>query len=1003
MNKFNGHEFAIWKFRMEAYLDYPDLLAVVDGSEAKPTEAGKIPAWEKTDKKARLVIGQALVTNVVRQIMSLKTKAEMWARLSSLYELKSATSVHLLLQKFYDYKMNPEDTVGQHVANVEEMARQLEDLDQKQTDLALVTKVIMSLPSSFRHLISAWDSVPVKEQTMANLLPRLQKEEMLSKSMAGLSDDDTEPAALYHKSGQFKKKPASQQHDKKFSGPSKKEKFKGKCFHCNATGHRKADCFKLKAAQKEGHANTASTSGSLLTATAGRCMAMSSNENIWLADSGASQHMTSHREWFTEFTPIARGELAVTVGNNEVVYALGRGNVPVEADVGQDVLRHSLTNVLYLPGIGRKLFSLGASADKNVNAIIGRADIKLMRNGQMVANGVRVSDGLYRLNIIATNVGQAYIASASAQPLQVWHERFCHVNFKTMRELAKGDAVDGLKCTDLESCGHGDQQFCEACVFGKQTRKPFHTSEKWAEKPGDLIHFDVCGPMSVDALCGSKVMALFVDDCTGCLIAFPMKSCSEIVAKLQEVLAMANADGHKVKRVRSDNAKEFVSAEMKNFCRVSQVVHDHSAPYCPEQMGRVERQNRTVIEMARSMLVGANLLSLWGEAVKAAAQIRNRVPLARLDGKTPYETWTGQKPDVSLLRIYGSRSYLQIDEQHRKKLDPKSKAMVLVGYEFGSKSYRLWEPGTRKVVIGHDVEVYELPPKQLATLITPTDETGQVPVTDETVGDCVARHTRSKERQSKTVASVQLLVAETTPVTIEEAKSGQASKQLEAAMNDELDSLAKNETWIMTDLPPGRKAIKNKWVFRIKAKADGSIDRFKARLVVKGCSQKAGQDYSETYAPVARFDSVRILLAIAAAKDFDLKQFDVKTAFLHGDLDEDIYMAKPDGFDDGSEKVCHLKKSFYGLKQAPRQWHAKFDGFLQQFGLTPSKYDPCIYTSEDGLLMLALSVDDGLVMGQSVARIDELLAVLKSEIEVTDSVADCYLVMVHGIHANRSW
>lgn len=151
------------------------------------------------------------------------------------------------------------------------------------------------------------------------------------------------------------------------------------------------------------------------------------------------------------------------------------------------------------------------------------------------------------------------------------------------------------------------------------------------------------------------------------------------------------------------------------------------------------------------------------------------------------------------------------------------------------------------------------------------------------------------------------------------------------------------------------------------------MDRYKAQLVVKGCSQKPGTDFKETFAPVARFDSIQILLSIAATNDCEIRQLDVKTAFLYGHFNEKIFMKHPEGFDDGSGRVCRLNKSLYGLNQAPKQWHIKIDKFMKGFGLFPTTVDPCIYSVKHGTLMVALYVDDGLIIDQSKSNIDELL------------------------------
>ena len=154
-------------------------------------------------------------------------------------------------------------------------------------------------------------------------------------------------------------------------------------------------------------------------------------------------------------------------------------------------------------------------------------------------------------------------------------------------------------------------------------------------------------------------------------------------------------------------------------------------------------------------------------------------------------------------------------------------------------------------------------------------------------------------------------------------------------MKDELRSMDKNSMWELVDLSPGRKAIRNKWVFKVKRKADGSIDKYKARLMAKGFTQQEGIHYDETFSPVVRVASIRLILAIVSQLDLELYQMDVKTAFLNVELDEEIYMTQPMGFEvKGQErKVCKLKCSIYGLKQSSKQWYFRFHDSIISHGL----------------------------------------------------------------------
>lgn len=205
------------------------------------------------------------------------------------------------------------------------------------------------------------------------------------------------------------------------------------------------------------------------------------------------------------------------------------------------------------------------------------------------------------------------------------------------------------------------------------------------------------------------------------------------------------------------------------------------------------------------------------------------------------------------------------------------------------------------------------------------------------------------------------------PGTYEQAIESDDHTQWERAMNEEYDSLIKNRTWNLVDPPKDQKVIDNRWVFKLKQNPDGSIDRYKARLVVRGFTQEYGIDYQETFSPVVKFTSVRAILALAASKQMKLQQFDVKTAFLNGDLEEDVYMSQPIGFDDGSGRVCKLSKSLYGLKQASRCWNKKFTSFICKFNFVASESDSCVFVcnGKHGMMILAIYVDDGLIAAEN--------------------------------------
>jgi len=207
------------------------------------------------------------------------------------------------------------------------------------------------------------------------------------------------------------------------------------------------------------------------------------------------------------------------------------------------------------------------------------------------------------------------------------------------------------------------------------------------------------------------------------------------------------------------------------------------------------------------------------------------------------------------------------------------------------------------------------------------------------------------------------------------------------AMSDELIALEQNHTWIVTDLPHGKASINCKYVYKTKFHADGSIERLKAQLVAKGFSQQAGIDYTETFSPVAKLVTVKVLLSVATIKGWSLLQFDINNAFLHGDLEEEIYMQKPPGYSVGGlNQVCKLLKSLYGLKQASYQWYSKLSLSLIAFGFTQSKANYSLFTKVDDNFFLALLVyvDDIIITGNCSSSIESLKSFLHKQFQIKD-------------------
>jgi hypothetical protein len=233
-----------------------------------------------------------------------------------------------------------------------------------------------------------------------------------------------------------------------------------------------------------------------------------------------------------------------------------------------------------------------------------------------------------------------------------------------------------------------------------------------------------------------------------------------------------------------------------------------------------------------------------------------------------------------------------------------------------------------------------------------------------------------------------IYLVDDTPKIIVEAFASPNADDYKEAVCSEMDSILSNETWELVDRPYGCKPAGCKWVVQKKLRPDSTIEKYKARLVAKSYTQKEGEDFFDTYSPVARLTIIRVLQSLVVSHGLLVHQVDVKTAFLNGELEEKIYMTRPDGFlvKGQEDKVCKFMKSLYGLKQAPKQWHEKFDITLISTGFSVNEADRCVYYRHGGgqKVILCLYVDDRLIFGTSLDVINEVNTFLCQSFDMKD-------------------
>nr|KYP44288.1 Retrovirus-related Pol polyprotein from transposon TNT 1-94 [Cajanus cajan] len=337
--------------------------------------------------------------------------------------------------------------------------------------------------------------------------------------------------------------------------------------------------------------------------------------------------------------------------------------------------------------------------------------------------------------------------------------------------------------------------------------------------------------------------------------------------------------------------------------------------------------------------------------------------------KTPFEGWFGYKPYLQNLKIFGCLCFSFVPQVKRDKLDKKAEPGVFIGYNNTSKAYRIFQPQNGKILVSRDVKFMEEKQWSWEELIK--KQLQKIPqFVDDDIDNFPVRGTRLL---SEIYEKSNVVVLE--PSDFKEAEMD--DKWIEA-MKEELKMIEKNDTWELVDRPQHKQPIGVKWVYRTKLNTDGSINKYKARLVVKGYAQVFGVDFSETFAPVARLDTIGMLLALTAQKGWKVYHLDVKYAFLNGYLQEEIFVEQPEGFQvkGQEEKVYKLKKALYGLKQAPRAWYSRIDDYLQNLGFIKSPSEATLYVKmmDTNLIIVSVYVDDLLVIGNEEKLIMEFKA-----------------------------
>ncbi|MBW0461669.1 hypothetical protein O181_001384 [Austropuccinia psidii MF-1] len=750
------------------------------------------------------------------------------------------------------------------------------------------------------------------------------------------------------------------------------------CYYCGELGHWAPTCpIKIKAsnARNQFREHAANVAGFDATPSIETIEA--------LLDSGATHSVVGN---ISLFTYILTTNMTLSVASNDKFAVVGIGRISLK--IGKSFLE--VDDVLYCKEIPGIILSIGKLIAQSINVRFDNDEFILKQSGKNFYSFKKNSQWFLpvSLNSSASIVTPIQCDSTNSNDDQdttredkandtnmLWHQRMGHLSARNLNRMMKFSAASGMKTFNLKMIG-----ICHPCSIAKSKHLPIcNESRNMVKAPGDVIVADLMGPLPL-SMNSMKYILMIQDVFSRVVVSIPISDKSEAKFKLQHwIKQFINITNNTIKVVQTDNRSEFKNHIFGEFLKTNGIFHEFAMPYEHHQNGRIERTNRTISEMARTMLIASNLptfLLPW--AFRHATWIYNR-SLHCDKEKTPFEILGKKKPSLEPLRVFGAKSFIH---NHNARKDLTSRAII--GYHLGlaedSKGWLFWVPGKKMVMKAASVKFdegvfYSQTSNDNSSLqsIQVTNLFDNLMITEMKLQDTLIH--------SMTTASDPGNVL---PTSYRDAMSSPEKSEWLEAINEELKSMNKEDVFEIIDLKhalskvPHESILSTKWVFVKKP------EHYKARLVARGFKQIHGINYDETFAPTPTFNALRLLFSTALLNKWPIKTFDVKVAFLHSMIDKPVFLWCPQGLNIPKFKVLALKKALYGTKQAARCWWLHLKEILHTIGFTPNIEDPSTYTLVKGIekAILWIHVDDGAITASSQQMMDEIIQKMDQNLKI---------------------
>jgi len=573
-------------------------------------------------------------------------------------------------REFYTVEMTVGEVMLGYINRVRKLGENLKVMGGEVTEMDVAMSVLNGLTSKYENLLVALDAKSEDELSLDFVKSRLFQEErrQADKSLATKRIGDMALVGANYR-GQGRRSDLT----------------KVECYYCHTFGHNSRDCPELKAKKqrKDKVAAIAADDGSDsddAICLVGNVADTDDNSKSWPVHSAVSAHMCWMRACFDDYQKTTGR--SVTMGDKGSVATAGVGTVVLNVIVHDKTRKIKLERVLHVPTMGFNPMSVGMMEERGAEVAFKGCQTIIKMNEKTAACGTR-KNGLYHLDMAPLS------DIAAVASLQLWHERLGHVNVAGVERMIKNKDIDGLKCSSMAV-----KDVCEPYVYGMAAMTPMPSAGRGrVTKRLQLKHSDLGGPMSEPSRGGALYFGTFTDvfSCWTDVVFLQKKG--DLLSEYKKWLTKAQLHtGTKIKILRCDNGGEYVSNALSALHDENGTTHQTTVPDTPQQNEVAERLNRVLVEMIRTMMRNKDVdQDLWADAIKTAVYIKNRVTTRALPvGKTPFELWTGNKPNVSHMRVFGSTCWVVLHKSHIDgKFGDKAAKGVFLGYPDGSKAYKV--------------------------------------------------------------------------------------------------------------------------------------------------------------------------------------------------------------------------------------------------------------------------------------------------------------------------